>query len=173
MNVSPAQVSAMTLKRSTAPTPVLSMAFMPHERALAYVTRGKVLEVWCVVTGARKRSWDAICRGAITALSPSARGRRFIVGQASGALVAISTSTGLPVAVYEGHAGHEVTAVGVESGGMATARPPPHAVSLPDYAAKRMRHDTCGLIISAGSDGTILLHEDVDGGEGGNCHSLR
>lgn len=156
------QASSHTLKRCTAPTPILAMAYLPQERGLAYVTRGRVLEVWCVLTGTRKRSWDAICRGTITAVSPSARGRRFIVGQASGALVAISVTTGLPVAVYEGHAGREVTAVAVEGGGTATARPPPHAISLPDYAAKRMRHDTCVLVASADSDGIILVHEDGD-----------
>jgi len=129
------QVSDRTLEDKAAPTPVLASGYLPHDTSILTVT-GVGFDVWCAVAGTKKRSFAHITAGTIRAAVLYAGGHRVLIGDSCGSLIAFDTSTGAPVAIFDGHSKAEIVAVCVDA-------------------------DGCTLS-STTADGVLLIHKDQE-----------
>jgi len=82
-----------SLEQRTSTHPVTYCAYMPNEHAIATVS-GRDVDVWCALTGMRRRTLPSVMQGNILCAALYAGGRRIVLGDAWGTVMSFSTLTG-------------------------------------------------------------------------------
>jgi WD40 repeat protein len=113
------QSSDPGLEERAATQAVISAHYLAYDQSVL-IAFGRDIEIWCMLTGVRKRVFSQICTSTILCVQVYAGGKRVVVGDQSGSLIAFSTLTGAPLLIFDSPGVGELAAITADPADSAT-----------------------------------------------------